>query len=504
MRYCGAMLRRALTFAAALLVWPAAAGAAPLITVKVDTGSRGARLPKSFLGISQEYDQIERFTGNAALGYNSAVGALIHRLGSFGDGPPVLRVGGVSTDSVWWNPDGRPKPPGVYITGSPRMLDGMVQFARLAGVKLLPGLNLANPDHSILYDMAKAFAAGIPRGLLYGFEIGNEPDFYPKRPLYTQNGTTTYTRPKSYGPSDYAGELRQVLPGVRASTGSRPLAGPSTSLVQDWVDALGRLLPQSGFRLLTLHAYELNGCTKKRSDPQYASLYQLTSDAPYRRLFSAMLPALKAARQAHLPLRVSEANSVACGGRNGLSNATVAGLWMADYLFGLWFAGAQGVNIHASSPLYRPFGSAGRQRASVGASYYGMLAFAEAAGRRARLLPSVIFGARARANLRAWGTFEPGRRIARVLIINKEPWRHGLAVVTVPHAAGVATLKRLASPGLTATSGFRWGGQSYASPTDGAPVGRPVLPRVRRGRGGRFAFTVPRASLTLLTVKVHR
>lgn len=499
------MLRRAVLFAAALSLVPAAAGAAPLITVKADANLRSTRLPKSFLGISQEYDQIERFTGNALLGYNAAVGALMHRLGSFGDGPPVLRVGGVSSDSVWFNPDGRPKPPGVFITASPRMLAGMVDFARRAGVKLLPGLNFANPDRSILYEMAKAFAAGIPRGLLYGFELGNEPDFYPQRPFSEQDGRTVYTRPPGYGPSAYRRELRGVLGTLRSRTGSRRLAGPGTSLFKPWIDALPKLLvgPARPFGLLTLHAYELNACTKKRSDPQYASLYQLTSDEPFRRLFTALAPAVRAARRARLPVRISEANSIACGGRNGLSNATVASLWTADYLFGLWLAGVQGVNLHASSPLYRPMGAAGRARALVGAPYYGMLAFAEAAGRRARLLPGVVFGSRARANLRAWGTYEPGRRIVRVLIVNKEPFRHGRALVAVPRAARVATVERLTSPGLTATSGIAWAGQSYTAPTDGTPAGRHVAVRVRRGSGSRFAFEVGRASLTLLTVKLR-
>ncbi len=315
MRYVGAGLVLAMAIAGA-----APATAAPLLKTKVDTSRPGPRLPKSFVGLSQEYEQIEAFSGIPPGGANASVAALVGRLGKLIDDPVVLRVGGGSTDGTWVNP-GVPKPPdGIYFNVFPRTLAGLSTFAEAADVKLIMGLNLGLDDPALLLDEARAFVAGLPASRLIGLEVGNEPNGYPVRPLYErEDGKTVFTRPKGYGPRAYAKELGAFLPELDRRTGSVPLLGPSIDLDGRWVAALPRLLRGKGKRLddVTVHSYLLSACTKQRRDPRYPSVRNLASQSAFKRQFVEMLPVRAAARRAHRTVRLSESNSVACGVATG-------------------------------------------------------------------------------------------------------------------------------------------------------------------------------------------
>ena len=85
-------------------------------------------------------------------------------------------------------------------------------------------------------------------------------------------------------------------------------------------------------------------------------------------------------------LRVDELNSVACRGRDGVSNTFSSALWMTDALFSLANVGVDGVNVHTlPDSAYQLFTFAhhdGDWTGSVAPVYYGMQLFAQAAPRR--------------------------------------------------------------------------------------------------------------------------
>jgi hypothetical protein len=94
--------------------------------------------------------------------------------------------------------------------------------------------------------------------------------------------------------------------------------------------------------------------------------------------------------RAGLVFRVDETNSVACGGKRGVSDTFASALWAVDALFSFARAGVDGVNIHvfpgAHYSLFQ-FGRAGENwTALVHREYYGLLLFARAAPPGARLL----------------------------------------------------------------------------------------------------------------------
>jgi hypothetical protein len=67
-----------------------------------------------------------------------------------------------------------------------------------------------------------------------------------------------------------------------------------------------------------------------------------------------------------IPLRIDEANSVSCGGVQGVSNTFGSALWATGYLGQAMAAGAAGINLHGHplsctgySPLCLPDPAAG-------------------------------------------------------------------------------------------------------------------------------------------------
>src|SRR6202012_5865798 len=101
---------------------------------------------------------------------------------------------------------------------------------------------------------------------------------------------------------------------------------------------------------------------------------------------AALGPLVDDAHDAGLPLRLTELNSVNCGGRAGVSDAFATALWAPDALFALLRAGVDGVNLHVRPPAVNaPFalGPAGLQARPL---LYGLILFARTLGPDAQLV----------------------------------------------------------------------------------------------------------------------
>ncbi|MEJ7784163.1 MAG: glycosyl hydrolase family 79 C-terminal domain-containing protein, partial [Solirubrobacteraceae bacterium] len=215
------------------------------------------------------------------------------------------------------------------------------------------------------------------------------------------------------------------------------------------------------------------------------------------------------ARRQGKSLRITESNSVACGGARGASDSFASALWGADWSFMVAAVRGGGVDFHMASPLYTPLSigyTASGPAALVRPLYYGMLFFAEATAHRARLLSSSYrkLRTRNRANLNAWATYDRVDRVVRVAIINKDRRARGAVIVHVPHATGPGRLKRLRAPTVRSTR-VSFGGQRFSEPSyDGQLLGTPRVPSVRRRPGSRFRVLMDGPGAALLTVPVRR
>ena len=314
-------------------------------------------------------------------------------------------------------------------------------------------------------------------------------------------------RPRPYRIDAYVREANRFARALRRLSPRPLIAGPALGCRRDCAVELPPTLARGGpgFALATVHRYPLSACPDARSPATVASLLAQRS---LRRTLLNMALLAKEARAARLPLRVSETNSVACGGRAGVSDVFASALWGADWLFGLRAAGVSGADVHAGSPLYAPFRTRlfrGEYAGVIKPLYYGMLLFAEATAHRSRpvALRVALPSAPRRVNLKTWAFYDAKDRVVRVAVINKDLRARGTVRVRVLGASGDGTVKRLLAPGPAAVGRISWGGQHFAALTrDGKLVGRRRVQRISPEGDADFSFAVPRASAALLTVPV--
>jgi hypothetical protein len=323
-----------------------------LAGIAVDPAVQGPRLPESFLGFSQEYTLILADVGPPEAGTNPVLLGLYSNLARFGSGMPAVRIGGATTDTTWYDPSRGPRPRGIAYTVTPRWLQGVGAFLKRTRAPAILGLNLGAGEAKIATDWARAARASLPSRPPPVFELGNEPDAYDISAVPGAPGETL--RPAPYGPTAYLREATRFTRALGRLSPPPLLAGPALACRRDCVQELPRILARGGpkFALATVHRYPLLACPGVGQRPTVAALL---AQRGMRRAVGLMRSLVDVARQAGVPLRVTETNSVACGGLAGVSNVFASALWSADWLFGLQATGVSGADHHGSSPLYAPF-----------------------------------------------------------------------------------------------------------------------------------------------------
>jgi hypothetical protein len=373
-------------------------------TVEVDPGHAGRVVPPSFLGLSTEWDSV------TAYGRSSGVDALLAPIVAE-TGGLALRVGGDTADQAWWNPDHRPRPPAVLQDVTPATLDAVARLARDLSGPVTLDVNLPLGDPQNARALAAAARRRLPRGALDAIEIGNEPDLYTRSHVWAVPGHVHVRLRKRarYGPADYR---RDVLPYVDTLS-ARPRVAPRLAVAgfagAAWWPSLPGLLDAAGGRVgaLSAHLYALPRCGG-RAPP---ASWWLTTTASRGRADS-LTPLVALGRRRGLPVRVTELNSAACGGRPGVSNSFAAALWLTDTLFALLREGVDQADVHTwAHARYALFDVAGAL-ATARPPLTGMMAFARAAPRGSRLIATRgHLGA-----LRVWATIDRSRTIRVALI----------------------------------------------------------------------------------------
>ncbi|HEX3975610.1 MAG TPA: glycosyl hydrolase family 79 C-terminal domain-containing protein [Solirubrobacteraceae bacterium] len=486
--------------------------ARPLLPVNaqitVAPGAARTAVPRSFLGLSTEYWALPLWSGEMPL-LERAISLVRVR----GDGPLVLRVGGDSADHAFWDPDagagGVPLPAWAFSL-APKWLGQARALVRTLGVRLILDLNLITDTPSAAAQWARAAGAGLPPHSIEAWEVGNEPDIYSRadwlaitagRGLEGRSGGRRFggaALPAALTARDYvrdfhayAGALGEVAPQVML--GGPALANPvhHGRWVQTLIDGARRDLG-----VVTIHRYPYTGCPGRRGTRSYATIGRVLSPAASTGMAVALAPLVDAAHDAGLPLRLTELNSVNCGGRPGVSNAFATGLWAPDALFSLLRAGVDGVNLHVrADAVNAPFalGPAGLQARPL---LYGLILFAHTLGPDAQVVTLRSHLSRP-ANLAAWAV-RVGRDTLHLLLIDKS--RRSERVSLRLPASGRAEVQRLLAPSAAARSDVTLGGRALGA--DGRWQGLPVR-QTLTPRGGAYAVSVRSMSAALITVRVR-
>jgi hypothetical protein len=246
---------------------------------------------------------------------------------------------------------------------------------------------------------------------------------------------------------------------------------------------------------VTAHLYPYSACVKRPSSPSYPTVARLLSPGASSGLGKDIAGAVAVAHRAGLKLRLTELNSVTCGGKAGVSNTFATALWAPDALFTLMRAGVDGVNLHVREyAINAPF-SLNRYGLNPRPLLYGLIMFERTLGADARLVRLHLSAPR-RANLSAWAARVRGDSL-HVLLIDKG--NRNLRVDLRLPATGPATVQRLLAPSASSTSGETLDGQRIGP--EGTWIGTRQIGTIVAGRQG-YMLTIPRRSAALVGVQI--
>jgi hypothetical protein len=467
------LLRGAAALAAAGLVRPSRSlgllEPSPSISITVNPNSITGAIPSTFMGLGYEISSAA--AGGPLVSGSPVYEQLVRTLGRDG----VIRIGGNTSDYSSFNPSGQSIAKSKSSVINQSNLDALGAFLRATGWKLIWGLNLGEGSEQDAIAEAEAVTK-IAGGQLIAFEIGNEPD------LFLHEGH----RKNSYSYEDYLGEYRRFKRAIREHLPNAPFAGPDAAVNMDWVKQFAAD-EGSDLKLLTCHYY------REGQNPS-STLAKLLHPDPA--LLNRLKNAHEAGEAAHLPYRICETNSFSGGGRPGVSDTFGAALWVLDFMYTLASNHAAGLNIETGInqldfiSSYSPLKGDAATGYSVGADYYGMLAFAQAG------LGNLVAADYAAAGLEltAYAVTQNSGDVT-VTVLNKEPSRDiHLSIQIGPHYTHARALW-LRAPHLDSKDGVTLGGASVAA--DGS--WKPKPPEKLPVRAGKCEFLLPAASAVVLT-----
>jgi hypothetical protein len=466
----------------------AAAGPSAVV-VGVHLTGASRPVPRSFLGLSMEYSGVPAYSKEGVF-FDRVVALLRAQDGS----PMILRIGGKSADHFYWEVSTKGAPPGVTELGQPWM-NALASLVQRDHMRVMLDLNLAVHSPAMAVSFAKAAHKALPRRSLMGLEVGNEPDLYKlQKRLQVQRipstiKSTPITWQQNYSPSDYRRDWISYARALKAALPNVPLGGPETiSDKPQWLSAIEGLGPlDPGF--LTIHRYASSNCWPTTS-PWYPTIPLILGQSSTSGLATTVQQGVQYAHPLHESLRLTEVNSISCGGNHGVADSFATALWAPDALFGMVSEGVDGVSWHIrTTSVNAPFHPvAGGIQAMP--ELYGLAVFAQMIGRGARLQGTSVSGLRG-INMSAWAV--RSQRQLKVLLINKGP---RAASAQLHLGWGQATVRYLRAPSISSDAGVTFGGQAIG--LDALWHGRVAAPQVR-GHSGTFGVALPGYSAAVVS-----
>jgi hypothetical protein len=464
------------------------------IRINVDARKTLGRIPDDFTGLGYEVSSVA--TPGLLSDKNSVNVALVRGLGANG----VIRIGGITSDSASFVPDGVVSPAAKATVINSESLRELGGFLDATGWQLIWGLNLGSGTAQSAAEEAVAVAAAVEDNLL-AFEIGNEPDGFA-------GDVFSAHRPKTYGYDDFLKDYRAYKAAIREKLPGAPFAGPDASYRTDWVK---RFAADEGsdLKLLTRHYYR-SGANNPYLDKLYGGGSDISAEqrASYedRRKNNKIEMLLRndpnvrgflhdISSASHIPLRVCEANSFYGGGQPGVSDSFISALWVLDFMWTLAAGGAAGVNMETGInqldfvSSYSPIPNDAKGTVSVAPEYYGMLAFAQGSQGDRVALDYDTGG----VNLTAYATADDLDRLA-VTLINKDQASAADVTIGANRALQQATTIRLEGRALDSADDVTLGGSEVMA--DGK--WRPTNVESLRIAGGACEIHVPAASAAII------
>jgi len=305
-------------------------------TVTLQVNKSGPTIPANFVGLSYRTQQLAEL--NFFSPANSGLIARFRELSPRG----ILRLGGtVSDKGLWQSSPQSPLPSGHFLfTITPQAIRNLRGFLDQTGWTCIYGINLASNTPARAADEAEFVSKTLESKLQY-FQIGNEPDHFPK--LHFRDAS-------AWSPDAYFNEWLELANAIRARVPATVFGLPDTAgNPPKWMDTvvthLMAMNNPPAIAALSHHHY----CVRAASNPKPAIEDLLQPDREVETLATTCQSAsarLSAACKHKVPYYLTEGNSCAGGGLPGISDVFASALWAADFLLNLASLGYAGVNIH--------------------------------------------------------------------------------------------------------------------------------------------------------------
>lgn len=460
--------------------------------IYVDINKKTVVVPKSFTGLSIDYQSIPYYTGNAEKGINQIFIRLLSNLGTFGNGQGVLRISRGS-DYSWWNPGSLPKPKGIIYDINYDWITATTEIARQSGIKFILGLNFAQGDPKLGKDWMFVTSKLFPKNSILAYEAADSPELFTNKVSYGDDNKSIILKSSAWNFEQFNLEYNNYLIRLNEMINiPAELAGPAF-INKEWLANLNQFveLNKNQLNIVTQKIYPL-GKTYSYKDiiAQSTIINQIESVKEY----------VNEANANSLKYRISELNISETGIAN-VSNSFYSALWMADFLFELANAGVCGVNIHNTGISYANafnfyWRDDNKTVAHVNPVYYGLILFSDATQNSSTLLSTDI---KTDYNIKAWSSIDSLGN-TRITIINKDEIAAGKISIKVNGADEKGELIRLESEKVTDSLGVRFAGKTFDATNDGVLSGtykfESIIPM-----DGTYEITIPKLSAAVLTIR---
>jgi hypothetical protein len=457
----------------------------PPVTIVVQPEKAGAtRLGERFVGISFEKNLLAQpplTSGNLAQYLKTL-------------GPGVLRLGGNQVDKTFWTSAGEKPPEWAQTTVTPADIERLGTLVKTSGWQVLYGLNLKHKDPARAADEV-GHVGRILGDALIGVEVGNEPNYYAKEIA-------------GYSPAQYHADYelyRETLAKVAPKLGLLGPGGGSAPNAIDFLTDFARRQqgnPKHNLEALTTHFYP--HCAK---NPPIPTMADLLSQEFHDRVKTRIQILVDAARPLGVKTRLTEANSLTCGGVEGVSDRYGSALFIVDQAMLVASTGVTAENFHSNIAVcggprppgsaYTPFCAATATDQAAGKlmvqpEYYALLLVREVGTGTFSPVESSDPG-----TLRAYAV-RTDKQLKLVLVNMSDPATAADRPVTLKLGAKFkkGDFIRMTGPALDAKTGMSLAGKTVA-PDGTFPA---ITPTPLKVNGSELKITLPPGSATLLSL----
>ncbi|EXK26201.1 hypothetical protein FOMG_17171 [Fusarium oxysporum f. sp. melonis 26406] len=320
------------------------------------------------------------------------------------------------------------------------------------------------------------------QSLVLAYELGNEANLYGDH------------RPPNYGIQDYAEDMCSWIPRLAARSSSPSkfqfpsFAGPEIFKKDMTIAKLVKMgVPQSipAIEYFSLHGYPWNICSP--ADAAKVNLKNFLDHQQTLDLIDKYRDQIDAVRPLGKMMHMGETGSVACHGKNGVSNTLGAALWELDYALSGATSGINRFFFHMGKgdfyySMWEPLPSETSPVPHINPTYYSMLFVADlVAGLRApTIAPITSLDTQSAIHF----AILDNNRLEKLVFINTEYFNATTRRLSRDFSVGFILGKnpkvsRLTGRSSDATVGVSWAGQKVDS--EGKIRGHAKIERAHNG-----------------------